>query len=80
MWEINIGNDKENGIVEATSRIENWSKMEQVGKIELGLILFNTIDLKKVSVIMIPNTTVVTLRNKIGLKLYTVGVLIVGMN
>ena len=54
--------------------------MEQVGKIELGLILFNTIDLKKVSVIMIPNTTVVTLRNKIGLKLYTVGVLIVGMN
>ena len=29
---------------------------------------------------MIPNTTVVTLRNKIGLKLYTVGVLIVGMN
>ena len=80
LWEINIENDKENDIVEASSIIENWSKKEQVEKIELGLKLFNTIDLKKVSVIMIPNTTVVTLRNKIGLKLYTVGVLIVGMN
>ena len=38
--------------------------MEQVGKIELGLKLFYTIDLKKVSVIMIPNTTVVNLRKK----------------
>ncbi len=80
LWEINIGNDKENGIVEASSIIENWSKVEKVGKIELGLKLFNTIDLKKVSAIMTPNTTVITLRNKISLKLYTDGVLIEGMN
>ena len=54
--------------------------MEKVGKIELNLILFNTIDLKEVSVIVIPNTTVVPLRNEIDIKLYTDGVLIVGMS
>ena len=52
--------------------------MEKVGKIELSLILFNTIDLKGVSVIVIPNTTVVPLRNEIDIKLYADGVLIVG--
>ena len=54
--------------------------MEKVGKIELNLILFNTIDLKEVSVIVIPNTTVVPLRNEIDIKLYEDGVLIVGMS
>ncbi len=51
-----------------------------MGKIELSLILFNTIDLKEVSVIVIPNTTVVPLRNEIDIKLYADGVLIVGMS
>ncbi len=51
-----------------------------MGKIELVIKLFNTIDLKEVPVIMIPNITVVTLGNAIGLKLYTDVVLIVGMS
>ena len=51
-----------------------------MGKIELVIKLFNTIDLKEVSVIVIPNTTVVPLRNEIDIKLYTDGVLIVGMS
>ena len=51
-----------------------------MGKIELSLILFNKIYLKEVSVIVIPNTTVVPLRNEIDIKLYADGVLIVGMS
>ena len=71
-------------ITEISSGIENGSKMEQVEKkIELSLKLFNTMDLKdlkEVSVSVIPNTTLVPLRNEIGLKLYSDGVLTVGMN
>lgn len=52
---------------------------KQVGKIDFNLNLFNSIPLKEVSVNIIPKTTVVPLGNAIGLKLYTEGVLVVGM-
>ena len=49
-----------------------------VGKIDLTLNLFE-LPVNEVSVNVIPKTTVIPLGNSIGLKLYTEGVLIVGM-
>lgn len=52
---------------------------KKVGKMDLNLNLFNAIPLKDVSVNIIPKIRVVPLGNAIGLKLYTEGVLVVGM-
>ena len=74
----NIGQYKEEGLIEASTLGEE-TKIEEVGKITLNLNLFNSISLKEVSVNIIPKTTVIPLGNAIGLKLYTEGVLVVGM-
>lgn len=47
---------------------------------DLNLNLFGIIPVKEVSVNVIPKTTVVPLGNAIGMKLYTKGVLVVGMS
>ncbi len=54
--------------------------IEQVGKVEYKVSLFGGIPLKDISVSVIPKTYVVPLGNAIGLKLYTNGVLVVGMS
>lgn len=74
----NIGEYKEEGLIEASSIAED-SEIQEVGKISLNLNLFNSIPIKDVSVNVIPKTTVIPLGNAIGLKLYTEGVLVVGM-
>lgn len=74
----NIGEYKKEGLIE-TSSIAEDTKIEEVGKISLNLNLFNSITIKEVSVNVIPKTTVIPLGNAIGLKLYTEGVLVVGM-
>lgn len=75
----NIGEYKQGKLIEASTGIEG-SKAEDVGKINLSFNLFDSIKLKEVSVNVIPKTKVVPLGNAIGLKLYTEGVLIVGMS
>lgn len=74
----NIGEYRKEGLIEASSIADN-TIIEEVGKISLDLNLFNSIPVKEVSVNVIPKTTVVPLGNAIGLKLYTEGVLVVGM-
>lgn len=51
-----------------------------IGTVNLSLDLFGTIPLKEIDVNVIPRTTVVPLGNSVGLKLYTDGVLVVGMS
>ncbi len=51
-----------------------------VGTINLSLDLFGTIPLKEIDVNVIPRTRVIPLGNSVGLKLYTKGVLVVGMS
>ena len=75
----NIGEYQAKNLLQV-STITGNDEIKQVGKIDLNLKLFNTISLKEVSVNVIPKTTVVPLGNAIGLKLYTQGVLIVGMS
>lgn len=62
----------------ATNITEN--KASQIGKTNISLNLFNSIPLKQVEVNVIKRTKVVPLGNAIGLKLYTKGVMVVGMS
>ena len=68
------GNNQET--VQASSTIENSNKVE---KKDMTISLFNLIDIKDIEVNTIANTTVIPLGNSVGLKLYTNGVLVVGM-
>lgn len=53
---------------------------DNIGTINLTLDLFGTIPLKEINVNVLPRTRVIPLGNSIGLKLYTNGVLVVGMS
>lgn len=63
--------------IQASSTISDTNK---IGKIDYKLNLFGGIPLKDVTVNVIPRTSVVPLGNLVGLKLYTSGVLVVGMS
>lgn len=58
----------------------NKEKISQTGVDRLNLKLFGSIKLKDVNVSVIPKTTVIPLGNAVGMKLYTKGVLVVGMS
>ncbi len=62
-----------------TSSSVTQTDTNKVGKLDLKLNLFGRIPLKEVSVNIIPKTSVVPLGNTVGLRLYTSGVLVVGM-
>lgn len=53
---------------------------DSVGNVNLTLNLFGTIPLKEIEVNVLPRTKVIPLGNSVGLKLYTKGVLVVGMS
>ena len=53
---------------------------DNIGTVKLSLDLFGTIPLKEIDVSVIPRTKVIPLGNTIGMKLYTEGVLVVGMS
>lgn len=73
----NVGTYQTGKTVEASTLQD--AELAEVGKIDLNLNLFSSIPVKEVSVNVVPKTTIVPLGNAIGLKLYTEGVLIVGM-
>ena len=62
--------------IETSTVINNENKVE---KKKITLSLFNLIDIKDVEVNTIPKAKVIPLGNSVGLKLYTNGVLVVGM-
>ena len=66
-------------IIQTSSEVEDNNE-KTVEKINLTFNIFNNIPVKEVAVSVIPKTKVVPLGNAIGLKLYTEGVLIVGMS
>lgn len=53
---------------------------EQIGKRTLEVSFLNTLKLKEVDVNVLPRTTVIPVGNIAGVKLYTSGVLVVGMS
>lgn len=65
--------------MQASSSLNN-QVVEQTGKLDLNLNLFNLFPVKDVTVQVLPKTTVIPLGKAIGMKLYTQGVLVVGMS
>lgn len=64
---------------EATWVSSNLNK-SKVGNNKVELKLFNSIAVKDINVSVIPTTTVIPVGKAIGMKLYTKGVLVVGMS
>ena len=58
----------------------NQAKIDKIGKIDYSLNLFKMFPVKNISVNVIPRTTVVPVGKAIGMKLYTEGILVVGMS
>lgn len=58
----------------------NKTKVNELGKLSLSLNLFNMFSIKDINVNVVSKTTVVPMGNAIGMKLYTDGVLVVGMS
>src|SRR5699024_10015789 len=65
--------------MQASSSLNN-SIVEETGQMDLSLNLFHLFSVKDVTVNVIPKTTVIPVGKAIGMKLYTEGVLVVGMS
>lgn len=65
--------------MQASSSLNN-SIVEETGQMDLSLNLFNLFSVKDVTVNVIPKTTVIPVGKAIGMKLYTEGLLVVGMS
>lgn len=76
---INVKSSSLSNAVTASSNLNN-SIAENTGKVELELDLFNLFPVKDVTVNVIPKAKVVPLGKAIGMRLYTEGVLVVGMS
>lgn len=64
----------------ASSLNQNQVFSEKTGQVKLELSLLGAIPVKDITVSVIPKTTVIPVGNSIGLKLYTNGILVVGMS
>lgn len=76
---IGVNLDEENPnyqVVQTSSSVQNTDAVE---KKKVAVKLFNLINVKEIEVNRVPNATVIPLGNLIGLKLYTSGVLVIGM-
>ncbi len=71
--------DENQETIEVSSNSGN-TVSDAVGKSTLRVSLFNNISLKDVDVSVLPKTTVIPVGNIAGVKLYTSGVLVVGMS
>ena len=76
---INFSMEDEDGVIETSSNIsENIS--EDIGVSKMNVNLFNQLSIKDIDVSILPKTTVIPVGNIAGVKLYTNGVLVVGMS
>lgn len=76
----NVGTyEQEETMQTSASEIEG-SKISETGKVNMNVNLFENLNVAKVTVNVVPKTTVIPLGNSIGLKLYTEGVMVVGMS
>lgn len=79
IYGITVGGKQDGKVLQASSNL-NKNKVNDTGKIEVSLNLFGNIPIKKMDVNVIPKTKVVPVGKAIGMKLYTEGVLVVGMS
>lgn len=74
---VTVKDNKDYEVIQTSARGKDINTSEEV---TLQLSLFNTIPVKDVTVNVIPTTTVIPVGSTVGLKLYTDGVLVVGMS
>lgn len=79
IYGITVGRKQDGKVLQASSNL-NKNKVNDTGKIEVSLNLFGNIPVKKMDVNVIPKSEVVPVGKAIGMKLYTEGVLVVGMS
>lgn len=79
IYGITVGGKQDGKVLQASSNL-NKNKVNDTGKIEVSLNLFGNIPIKKMDVNVIPKAKVVPIGKAIGMKLYTEGVLVVGMS
>ena len=72
-------NKKEIQTIETSSN-EGTKVSDNIGKTTIEVSLFDKLLIKNIEVSVIPNTTVIPVGNIAGVKLYTNGVLVVGMS
>ncbi len=70
---------KENATMQASTNLNN-NKINDIGSLEVNLNLFGKIPVKSMTVNVISKTRVIPVGKAIGMKLYTDGVLVVGMS
>ena len=70
---------KSSETMQASSSLNN-KIVAETGKLDLSLSLFNLFGVKDLTVNVIPKTTVIPVGKAIGMKMYTEGVLVVGMS
>lgn len=75
-----IGLDFKDSNNYTTTFVSSNLNKEKIGLNQVKLKLFNNIEIKDINVSVIPTTTVIPLGQAIGMKLYTKGVLVVGMS
>ena len=82
LWGINLSEKQEGQNQETIQTVSNinQTRVNQIGKIDFSLSLFNLFHIKDLNVNVIPKTTVIPVGKAIGMKLYTDGVLVVGMS
>ena len=78
LTKVNIKGENEETLETSSSEVEKIS--ENVGTSNLEVSLFDAIKIKDVNVNVIPKTKVIPVGNIAGVKLYTSGVLVVGMS
>ena len=79
MLGITIKSNTEYSAMQASTSL-NEALSKQSGKTKISLNLFGNIPVKDIDVSVIPKTTVIPVGSTIGIKLYTEGVLVVGMS
>lgn len=79
IYGITVGRKQDGKVLQASSNL-NKNKVNDTGKIEVSLNLFGNIPVKKMDVNVIPKSKVVPVGKAVGMKLYTEGVLVVGMS
>ena len=80
IYGLKVNNKSNNYVAMQTATNLSNKVSDNVGTINLSLDLFGTIPIKRIDVSVLPRTTVVPMGNSVGLKLYTNGVLVVGMS
>ena len=77
---INKKENKENKEIISVSTKQQNKKLDNIGKTKLTINLFNNIHLKDINLEVLPKTKVIPIGKLAGVKLYTNGVLVVGMS